>query len=175
MVLLTVIKVDDAPVLDLRRALTEGVDWNVIFLVAACVLMGAVVTNEAVGLNQFILAVIGPITRILPPAPLLLFLVALTSILTNFTSNMTAMVLMLSVGLSLATERGGVTPILITLSIIVTSDFAFIIPSSSDLIGMLYGDEYSNGNAIFKYGCALAAVSVFIVVLFGYSFSSLLI
>ncbi len=174
-VLLAVIKVDDAPVLDLKRAFTEGVDWNVIFLVAACVLMGAVVTNEAVGLNQFILAVIGPITRILPPALLLLFLVALTSILTNFTSNMTAMVLMLSVGLSLATEGGRVTPLLVTLSIIVTSDFAFIIPSSSNLIGMLYGDEYSNGKMIFKYGCALAVVSVFIVAVFGYSFSHLLI
>lgn len=174
-VLLAVIKVDGTHVLDLKRAFIEGVNWNVIFLAAACVLMGSVVTNEAVGLSQFVLSMIGPITQTLSPAILLLFLVALTSLLTNFTSNMTAMILMLSVGLSLVVDTGGLTPFVVTLSIIVTSDFAFVIPSSSNLIGMLYGNEYSSGNAIFKYGCVLAIVSVFIVVLFGYSFSSLLI
>lgn len=169
-VLLAVVKVDGKSVLDLKTAFTDGVNWNVIFLVAACVLMGAVVTNEAVGLNQFILMVIEPITNKLPPLLLVLFLVALTAFLTNFTSNMTAMVLMLGVGLSLTS----IEPFSITLAIIVVSDFAFIVPSSSNLIGMLYGDEYSNGRTIFKYGSILAIIGVFIVALIGYPFSLLL-
>lgn len=174
-VFLAVVKADNRPVLDLKTALTEGVNWNVIFLVASCVLMGAVVTNEAVGLNQFILAIIDPITKALPPSLLVLFLVGLTGFLTNFTSNMTAMVLMLSVGLSLASVMGAVEPVAVTLAIIIVSDFAFIVPSSSNLIGMLYGDEYSNGNVIFKYGCILAIIGIFIVALIGYPFSLLLV
>lgn len=173
-VFLAVVKADGKPVLDLKTALTEGVNWNVIFLVASCVLMGAVVTNEAVGLNQFILAVIEPATNVLPPSLTVLFLVGLTGFFTNFTSNMTAMVLMLSVGLSLASGMGTVEPVAVTLAIIVVSDFAFVVPSSSNLIGMLYGDEYSSGSVIFKYGSILAIIGVFSVALIGYPFSILL-
>ena len=60
--------------------------------------MGAAITNETAGLSQFILAVNNPITKVLPTAFLVLFLVDLAGFLTNFTSNMTAMVLMLIVG-----------------------------------------------------------------------------
>lgn len=173
--LLAAVQVDGKPILDLKTALTEGVNWNVIFLVASCVLMGAVVTNEAVGLNQFILTVIEPVTKALPPSLMMLFLAGLTGFLTNFTSNMTAMVLMLSVGLSLASGTGAIEPFAATLAIIIVSDFAFIVPSSSNLIGMLYGDEYSSGNVIFKYGSILAIIGIFIVALIGYPFSFLLI
>ncbi len=173
--LLAAVKADGRPVLDLKTALTEGVNWNVIFLVASCVLMGAVVTNEAVGLNQFILTIIEPVTKTLPPSLMILFLAGLTGFLTNFTSNMTAMVLMLSVGLSLASGTGAIEPFAATLAIIIVSDFAFIVPSSSNLIGMLYGDEYSSENIIFKYGSILAIIGVFIVALIGYPFSLLLV
>lgn len=107
--------------------------------------------------SNLILAVIDPVTKVLPPSLMVLFLAGLTGFLTNFTSNMTAMVLMLSVGLSLASGIGAVEPVAVTLTIIIVSDFAFIVPSSSNL------------RSIF------AIIGVLVVALIGYPFSLLFI
>jgi len=53
-VLLSILEVDNEPVLNLKKAFSEGISWGVIFLVGAAVLLGGAVTKESVGLTDFI-------------------------------------------------------------------------------------------------------------------------
>ena len=62
--------------------------------------------------------------------------------------------------LSLASSTGAIEPLPVTLAIIIVSNFAFIVSSSSNLIGMLYRDEYNNGTVIFKYRSVFAVIGV---------------
>lgn len=171
--LLAVLHVDGKPVLELKIAFKEGVDFNVLFLATACILMGSVVTDDKVGLGQLILNVVEPITGGLPIFLQMLFLIGLTVLLTNLTSNLTALMLMLGVGLTLAAETTGLSGVAITLGVTYVAGSAFMLPASSHLIGMLYGNEYSKGGLIFKYGSMLAVSSVLIATL-GYPLSSIL-
>lgn len=173
-VFLAVLEINHEPVLNLKETFSKGLSWGVIFLVAAAILLGGAVTKESVGLNQFIVQNIVPITEILPSFSVVLVIVALTSIMTNFTSNVTTITLMTSVGLSVALGAEGINPMGIALATTFTGALAYMVPASFASIAVLYGEEYSDGNTIFKYGAITVVITTIIVSLIGYPLSLLL-
>lgn len=173
-VLLAVLEVDHEPVLNLKETFSKGISWGVIFLVAAAILLGGAVTKESVGLNQFIVQNIVPITEVLPSFMVVLVIVGLTSVMTNFTSNVTTITLMTSVGLSVALGTEGINPMGIALATTFIGALAYMVPASFASIAVLYGEEYSDGNTIFKYGAATVVITTIIVSFIGYPLSLLL-
>lgn len=173
-VFLAVLEINNKPVLDLKETFTKGISWGVIFLVAAAILLGGAVTREGVGLNLFIVENIVPITETLPSYMVVLVIVGLTSIMTNFTSNVTTITLMTSVGLSVAMGTEGISPLGIALATTITGALAYMVPASFASIAVLYGEEYSDGNTIFKYGAATVVITTLIVSFIGYPLSLLL-
>ena len=170
---LGVIRANGQPVLSYYYSFRRGVNLKIIFLGTACILMGNMVTNDQVGLNQLILQTIEPLVSGLSPLLLQLLLVAMCVVLTNFTSNLTALLLILGVGLSMA-QGGYISPIAVTVALTYTSGSAFILPASSHLIGMLYGDEYADGRTTLKYGVVLAVASILISTFLGWPLVALL-
>lgn len=173
-VFLALIEVDNEPVLDLKVAFSKGMSWGVIFLVGAAVLLGGAVTKEGVGLNQFIVQNIVPITQSLPSFMTVVVIVGLTSLMTNFTSNVTTITLMTSVGLSIAMGSEGLSPFGIALATTITGALAYMVPASFASIAVLYGEEYADGNTIFKYGAIVVVITTLVVSLIGYPLSLLL-
>lgn len=173
-VLLAFIEVDNEPVVDLKEAFSSGMSWGVIFLVSAAVLLGGAVTKESVGLSQFIVQNIVPVTKALPPFMTVIVIVGLTSLMTNFTSNVTTITLMTSVGLSIALGSEGLNPAGIALATTMTGALAYMVPASFASIAVLYGEEYSDGNTIFKYGAVTVVITTLVVSLIGYPLSLLL-
>ncbi|WDV46794.1 SLC13 family permease [Clostridiaceae bacterium M8S5] len=160
-VLLAVVHVDDKPVLDLTNALKNGVAWGVIFLVGAAVLLGGAITKESVGLTAFIVDNIVPIVSGLSTFKVVLFIAFLTSMMTNFSSNVTTVIMMTTSGILIAKGIPGLDGRLIAMVTTFTAALAYCIPSSFACIAVLYGDEYSKGSVIFKYG----VVAIFITTL----------
>ncbi|MGB4440285.1 MAG: SLC13 family permease [Sedimentibacter sp.] len=173
-VLLAFIEVDNEPVVDLKAAFSSGMSWGVIFLVSAAVLLGGAVTKESVGLSQFIVQNIVPVTKALPPFMTVFVIVGLTSLMTNFTSNVTTITLMTSVGLSIALGSEGLNPAGIALATTMTGALAYMVPASFASIAVLYGEEYSDGTTIFKYGAVTVVITTLVVSLIGYPLSLLL-
>jgi len=104
--------------------------WGVIFLVGAAVLLGGAVTKESVGLTQFIIQNVVPITESLPSLMTVMVIVGITSVMTNFTSNVTSITLMTSVGLSIAMGSEGLSPFGIALATTMTGALAYMVPAS---------------------------------------------
>lgn len=157
-VLLAVIEVDNKPVLDLRDAFKNGIAWGVIFLVGAAVLLGGAITKESVGLTQFIVDNIVPIVSNLSTFKVVLFIAVLTSLMTNFSSNVTTVIMMTTSAILIAEGIPGLNGRTIAMVTTFTAALAYCVPSSFACIAVLYGDEYSKGSVIFKYG--LAAVGI---------------
>ncbi len=167
--ILAILRADNAPVLDLKKALKEGFSWGVIFLVAAAVLLGDVITQKNVGMTEFVQQNIMPVTNNLSPIMIVLFLVFLTSLLTNFTSNVTTITLMTNVAMLLTVgATNGVSPVGIALSTTITGALAYMVPASFASIAVLYGNEYSHGPTTFKYGFFTVLITTMIVTFVGY-------
>jgi solute carrier family 13 (sodium-dependent dicarboxylate transporter), member 2/3/5 len=167
-VLLSIVEVDNKPVLNLKEAFTKGMSWGVIFLVGAAVLLGGAVTKESVGLTQFIVQNIVPIADVLPTYLIVLLIAALTSVMTNFSSNVTTVVLMTGVAISIALGADNLSVFAITLLTTFTGALAYCVPASFASIAVLYGEEYSHGNTIFKYGLITVAITTLVVAFIGY-------
>lgn len=172
-VFLAVLEVNQEPVLNLKETFSKGISWGVIFLVAAAILLGGAVTKESVGLNQFIVQNIVPVTEVLPSFTVVLLIVGLTSLMTNFTSNVTTITLMTSVGLSVAMGTEGINPMGIALATTMTGALAYMVPASFASIAVLYGEEYSDGSTIFKYGAVAVIITTTVVSFVGYPLSLL--
>lgn len=173
-VVLAVIEVDNEPVLNLKDAFTKGISWGVIFLVGAAVLLGGAVTRESVGLTQFIVENIVPVAKVLPTFMIVLLIVGLASVMTNFSSNVTTVVLMTGVGISIATGIENLNVFAIALAATFTGALAYMVPASFASIAVLYGNEYSHGNTIFKYGAIAVIITTLVVSFIGYPLALLL-
>lgn len=173
-VILAMLEINNEPVLNLKEAFSKGMSWGVIFLVAAAILLGGAVTKETVGVTQFIVQNIVPLTQVLTPFLVVVLIVAITSVMTNFTSNVTSIVLMAGVGLSVAMGSTGVSPFGIALATTFTGALAYMVPASFASIAVLYGEEYSHGNTIFKYGAIAVVITTLVVSFVGYPISLML-
>jgi len=173
-VLLSILEVDNEPVLNLKKAFSEGISWGVIFLVGAAVLLGGAVTKESVGLTDFIVQNIVPIAETLPPYLIVLLIVGLTSLMTNFSSNVTSVVLMTGVGVSIALGTDSLNVFAIAMATTLTGALAYMVPASFASIAVLYGEEYSDGNTIFKYGAIAVVITTLVVSFIGYPLALLL-
>ncbi|MGL5436324.1 MAG: SLC13 family permease [Lachnospiraceae bacterium] len=173
-VLIGFIEVDKKPVLDLKGTFSK-MNWGTIFLVAAAILLGAAVTSDGVGLSQFVIEKTAPIIESLPTMLLVLFLTGVTSIMTNFTSNVTTITLMTGVSVTVALGSGGaLDPLSITLITTMVGALAYMVPASFASIGVLYGDEYSHGGTIFKYGAITVVITTLVATFIGYPLAMLL-
>ena len=173
-VLLAVLQVNNEPVLNLKKAFTEGMSWGVIFLVAAAILLGGAVTKETVGLTDFIVQNIVPVTEVLPTYLAVLLIVGISSLMTNFSSNVTTVVLMTGVGISIALGSDNLNVFAIAMATTLTGALAYMVPASFASIAVLYGEEYSDGNTIFKYGAIAVVITTLVVSFIGYPLAVLL-
>lgn len=173
-VVLAFIEVDNQPVLNLKDAFTKGMSWGVIFLVGAAVLLGGAVTKESVGLTKFIVDNIVPLAKTLSPTLIVLLIVFMTSVITNFSSNVTTVVLMTGVAVSLSAGITGLNVFGLSLATTFTGALAYCVPASFASIAVLYGNEYSDGSTTFKYGCIAVAITTLVATFIGYPLALLL-
>lgn len=174
-VFMAVIRVEHRPVIDLKDAFSQGMNWGVIFLVAAAILLGGALTKEGVGFSEFV------ITRVMPSiagSPELIMVLAMafaTSLMTNFTSNVTTITLMTGVALSLALGGQNIHPAGITLITTFVGACAYMVPASFASIGVLYGNEYNNGSMTFRYGGLMVIVTTLLSTFIGYGWAKLIL
>lgn len=81
-IVMTVIKIDDKPLLNLREAIT-CFTWDMLFLVAIALLISSVLTSQETGINTWIASSIGPLFIGRDPVVFLIVLGLVTLVLTN--------------------------------------------------------------------------------------------
>lgn len=138
------------------RAAARALDWNVLFILAGSVGLGAIVVES--GIAAKIAEAISYLSAGSLPLVVIVFAVS-TTLLTNLVTNAAAASILTPVGLALATEMG-LDPIMLLALIATCISFTFINPFShqSNIMVMRPGG-YSMGSFV-RFGIPLVAVSV---------------
>lgn len=172
-VALALIRINNEPLIDLRGTLQNNFAWGVIIFIAIGVVLGSAVSDEKVGLTEFISNNLAPMVSGLDPIIIVLIFAFVTTVMTNFSSNVTTITVMTGVAVVVAASIPTINPAAFALTTTMCGSLAFVLPSSFAPIAMLHMDENSNPGKVIKYGSVMVLVCTLTVTFIGYNLFAL--
>lgn len=162
-ILLCIIKFDNKPLVSIADACKNGVPFSSLIMCAGTLALGSAMTNENIGLKNFL---VDSISNALESNPLSLFVLFLifivwATIQTNLSSNMVTATVVTTVAVPILLATGSTEFVLIsTVAIGMLSSFAFATPPSMPHIAISCSSNYTNTKQIFIYGSFLAILAI---------------
>lgn len=166
MVALALVKTkDDKPYVSIPKLISNGVNWELIILVASTMPLCNALEAEEVGVLQSVIAWMTQTFSSLSPTTFLIAFVALFLVTTQFTHNL----VLLLVFTPVLTKMGmsfGVSPVLVALLVFFTAMTAYATPAASSNGALIFGNTewISTKHA---YLCGFLILIVAFVVLIG--------
>ena len=168
-VVLALIRINDTPIVNLKKTLEQGFPWCVILFISIGVLLGSAVSSDKVGLSEFVSNNLTPLVGDMPPMIIVLIFALATTVITNFSSNVTTITVMTGVAVAVANSIPSLNPVALALTTTMCGSLAFVLPSSFAPIAMLHMDENSDGGAVIRYGSLMVVISSVAVALISYN------
>ena len=142
--------------------LYEGVDWNVIFLLAGIIPLGIAMADT--GAATFLGAVVAQSGAYLPDIAVLGLIYTLTVVLTNVMSNNASVVLMLPVAVTTATQLGA-RPLSFVIVVMFAASAAFITPMGYQTNLFVYGPGGYRFSDYLRVGVGLQVILILVTIL----------
>ncbi len=137
---LCIIRVDDAPVLDIKAALKSLPMGAIIFAGVVCV-MSTPISSEATGINVWLSNILQPMFAGMNPFVIVILLSVLALVMTNFLSNVVTMVLFFNIGVALLTG-GSVNLGMFSILIGIMSSIACLTPAACAPMPLVFGPSH---------------------------------
>lgn len=174
-VALLIISVDGDPLLKFNDAMTKGVSWASLIMTASTLALGSAMTNEAIGLTQWLTDNISPVIEGLSPIVLVLIFTLWAAIQTNLSSNMVTITVVCAVAIPIAIASNGAISTPAMASIIgMMGAYAFATPPAHPNVALASASGWTTTGQMMKYGLAIMVVSVIVTVVLGYPLATLL-
>lgn len=164
MVAMCVIRIEGKPLLNVQEAIANS-NFTMVFFVAAILMMASALGEPTTGVVAWMNDFITPIVSNMGAFGVCAIVTIMCIVLTNFTSNVTVGVLMMSVGMPIAIQMG-INPLLIATCVCIGSNAAYCLPSSIATVGLCYSNPYGGAKYIFTWGLASTVISI-VVAVFG--------
>lgn len=163
-VAVSLIHIEGKPLLDTRAAMKEGVDWGIILAVAAFVVIGGALSNQDLGIQAWLTELLSPIFANMPFPVFMLIIIAVTTIITNFFSNMATGIIVSSVAMPfIAAYCGaGADATMIAAAISVSANCAFLTYAAAGPAPIMLGNEDMESKFVWSRG-AITIVAYVIV------------
>ncbi len=171
-ILLAFTRIDNDPLIDLKEEMNKRIPWATIFFISIGILLGSAVSNEAVGLNDFVILKLRPIIDNSSTMLVVLLFALGTCVLTNFSSNVSTITIMTGVAASIAIASGSLNPPALCITTTMCGSLAYVLPSSFAPIAMLHADENSDSKLIIRIGILMVVLSGIASSLIGYNILS---
>lgn len=168
-ILLAFIRIDNEPLIDLKEEMNKKIPWATIFFISIGVLLGSAVSNEGVGLNDFVIIKLRPIIDNSSTMLVVLLFALGTCALTNFSSNVSTITIMTGVAASIAIVSPNLSPQALCITTSMCGSLAYVLPSSFAPIAMLHADDNSNSKLIIKIGILMVLLSGISATIIGYN------
>ena len=169
-VLMSVISVNDEPIINLKEVMNANTNWAILVFIAIGVYLGNALSNNATGINDWITSNITPLINSVSPLVVVLIITFAGVCLTNFASNVSTITVMTGVGVALAlASNGAINPAGIALCTTMAGSCAYLLPSSFACIAMLHGNEWSDSRKVYVYGLIMMIASSLAIGLVGYN------
>ncbi|MCI8870840.1 MAG: SLC13 family permease [Lawsonibacter sp.] len=169
-VVLCILHVDGKPLMNFNEAMTKGVPWGAVFMVAATSILGSALTNEEAGITALVSGALAPVIGNMPPIVFVLFISLFTVIITNFASNTVTVTLMYSISLPLVYGGAiaGVNPAALTCVIGAGACVACATPPSTAHAAIAAGTGWLKTDTMLKYGLLWSVTAAVLFAVVGY-------
>ncbi len=163
------------PFTSFSTLVTQGVAWEVIFMLAAAFTLSSAVTAEGIGISDALQHFISPL---LSGNNVFIFigsLLFIALILTNLINNVVVSAIMVPIACKVAMTTGIVNPIILTSLFILVIDLGFVLPSSSVGGAMLHGNpDWLPKRDILIYGTIIVFATAIVCLFVGYPLAHLI-
>lgn len=174
-VLMGIVSFGGKPLLNFAEATSKGIPWSSLIMTAGTLTLGSAMTNNDIGLTQWISDSIAPFAATLTPFMLVLLFVIWAAVQTNFSSNMVTATVVATIALPIAAATAGAvsTPALITV-IGMMAAYAFATPPAMATVVFAIGSGWTTTGSMAKYGFTLMFASAVIAAIVGYPIAAML-
>lgn len=168
--LMNFIKVDGEPVMAWKDAVAS-VNWPSYMFIAAIMGLGSFMGNADIGIPAWMSQVLSPVFSHISPFVFLLAMVFIADILTNFTSNVVTINVVMAIGMPLAlgVYAGAVSPLLTCILITIAANNGWTTAPANPSAAVIYGYGWVDDKTMLKYGLLTAVVNVIVTMTVGYA------
>ena len=168
-VLLSILKYQQKPLINLNEAMVKGVSWPSIIMVSATLALGAAMTNSSIGLTTFLSNSIEPLTNGLSTTLLILLFALWAGLQSNLSSHMVTAQLVPTIAVPVALASGGaLSAAAITAVIGLIASTGSAAPPAMPYVAVAGSSGWTNSTKLLKYGFLMMIVIILIVSFIGY-------
>lgn len=168
------IKKNDKPLLNFKTMAVQGLNWDIIFLIAGVMLISDALTAEATGITAFLLLVLSSIITASNPLLFTVAVVILATLISNFSNNMVTGAIFVPLIYTFS-QQINFNPVWLIVLLPTLLASSLLTPSACPMATMLHGNkEWLSAKDITIYGSAFALLSVIFSLLIGLPIATLL-
>lgn len=172
-IMLAVIRISGKPLLDINKAMKEGVYWPSLLLVAATLALGSMLANENVGIVALLNNGISPIFNNLSGFVVVLIFVIWAGLQTNLSSNLVTVSVVSAVAIALANSLDfSANSALIAVFIGFMSSMAMMTPPAMPYVAIAIGERWLTSRQALIFGFWILVVTILSCMLVGYPIGS---
>lgn len=174
-ILLCVLQVEGEPLLKLKDGM-KSVPWPSLLMAASALALGSAMTDQAIGLSEFIKTLIGPLVQSLEGMHLAAVLISVCAIMTNVGSNMVTVTILSTVALPIAVSMGdAIHPGALAVVIGMMSAYAWATPPAMTTVVLGTGSGWTTNAQMARYGFLVLVPGILAVSFLAYPLCVLLL
>ena len=175
-VILFVVQVDGERIMNFKEATSKGILWGSVLMTAAATQLGSCLTNEEVGISNWLTTSLEPLTKNLPVIGLILFFMTWAVIETNFSSNIVTTTVVSAVALSvlMALPEGTVNVGAVISMVGFAAAVCNMTPAGQSTINTVaIGSGWTDTKSMFVWGGVFAVMAIVVLSFIAYPLASL--
>lgn len=169
-VFLSIIQVEDKPLINLSDAMKNGVHWPSLLLVSATLALGSILVKDEVGLVPALNSMMTPILSQLPAWSIVFIFAIWAGLQTNLSSNLVTVSVVSALAIALAqtsTTFEGISA-LIACFIGFMASMALMTPPAMPYVAISVGSGWMTSRQALGYGFCILILSIAACMLIGY-------
>lgn len=174
-VALCIVSVKGKPLLDFSRGMKNGVPWSSLVMCAGTLAVGSAMTNEKVGLSNYLINAFSHQLSGMAPIVLIVIFTVWAAVQTNLSSNMVTVTVVSAVALPIVMATNGAVNTAAIASIIgMMASYAFATPPAMPHVALASASGWTDTASMLKYGFIEMILSIIVTVCIGYPLANIL-
>lgn len=158
--IMTVIRIDGKPLIDVAKALKNSVAWEMVIMVGFISQLATYISSDACGIKATLADFISPLALGHGKIFFSIMVLALCMIVTNFMNNGPVAIIMMSVAISMS-ESIGANMVALCMGCILFSQVAYATPIASPFAAMLFSNtQWIKPKDVYYYGGISTAILI---------------
>lgn len=172
---LCMIKIDGKQLLPLGKILNKVMNWPMICIISAALVIGSALTHPETGIRMFLSNIFSGIAEGKSPVMIMILFVCIALIATNFSNNLVIGMIVLTIVTTLS-ETMGFNPIPVAMLVIFAVHIASITPAACPYAAILHSNkEWVQTKDVYKYTIGISVYVLLVLIAVGVPLASLII